>query len=109
MISLEILGGQGYFEAVPIEKTPLELEAINSVKRRYVNLMPLKPKTEAELREVAMAFPRSWMQPVFVSDLVRKKKLTAREETILVEKVRTAEFWDVHPDTIFCFTQFECY
>jgi tRNA A37 methylthiotransferase MiaB len=109
MLSLEVLDNHVFFETVPIEGALKEEELAKDIRYRYANLIPQKPRTEEEEQIVTTVYPHLWMQPVYVSDILRKKKLTPREQSILIEKVSVAEQNGCHPDCVFCHAPYESY
>lgn len=86
---------------------------IKRLKRRYRKLMPLKQqilsaRSEEQWRS-SFSFLYPYLEPLFVSDLVKKRRLTRREQQALIEKVDCAERLGIHPDCVIIYTHWEAY
>lgn len=84
-----------------------EAADVKHLKRRYRKINPQKDEVLAVYKFFSFLYPL--LKPLFVSDLVKKKKLTQREQQALREKIHYAELLGVHPDCVIVCNMWEAY
>ncbi|MEW6769973.1 MAG: hypothetical protein AB1330_01085 [Bacillota bacterium] len=83
-----------------------EPRSIKELKKMYRSYLPFRFTGEVEAK---YSFMYPFRHLVYVTDLVRKRKLTPREQQILQEKHWVASEFGVHPDKVIIHTMWESY
>lgn len=75
---------------------------ISEYRKKYKHLTPKKEQVLAKLSRDSFHFLFPYVQPVFVTDVLKTKDkdITSRQYHALIEKIRIAEEFGVHPDEV---------